>query len=134
MVGCFEPLPKCKTYVCFEKNDDDDDDEMPDLFSDVAAMSVKRHHSSAGDFIAINNHVVTACRSTTPLRLRPSRPKSEGNLSVQSLRAKRTSSFGVNYNFCRSYFTNTHSCFIRCTIFLRRYKNHVYQILFIIIT
>ena len=59
------------------------------LNDDPDAMS--RHHSSAGDFLAINQ----TGRGTTPLKLRPSRPKSEGNLSVHSLKSKRASSFGV---------------------------------------
>lgn len=59
--------------------------------------AMSRHHSSAGDFLAINQQ--STSRGTTPLKLRPSRPKSEGNLSMHSLKSKRASSFGSNSPF-----------------------------------
>lgn len=81
-----------------------------------AADSLYKRHHSTGDMLLATAATITAvsdahvsdrrngadttanCRTSTSLRMRPLRPKSDGNLSVASMKARRASSFGVCTN------------------------------------
>lgn len=74
-----------------------------DITVDTAQLggAVRRHCHSTGDMLGTSNEGVVHHNNviTPPIRLRPSRPKSEGSFSGDGLRVKRASSFGYNSPF-----------------------------------
>ena len=76
---------------------------------DGADTMYKRHHSTGNMLLATASLSVGSAphgrgvvggeggsQGATPVRSRPLRPKSTGNLSAEGMRARRASSFGVN--------------------------------------
>jgi len=70
------------------------------LFTAQLGGAVRRHCHSTGDMLGGTTDSSRLQTSTPPIRLRPSRPKSEGSFSGDGLRVKRASSFGVNILHC----------------------------------